>query len=279
MAVALTQIGSLTQGDVPVLIDVMLQDSSADVRLAAAAALKSMGEEADSALNAYVKALKDHDGRVRLEAMKALTQLGAIAKPAVPSLTKALEEEKNSDVRSEAALALSKVGPDAKEAVPALMEVVRRDPSKEVRLHAIAVFEALGPDGKAGVPVLTERLKEKDRETRERLVAALGAIGPDAKPAIDRLIPLMHDAQLRPAVQDALVKIGKDCVKPLMPLLMDTNSDLRLAAVQTLGSIGTPASPALRLLSVLSKKDVPAIREAAQESIKKILGKTAVDGK
>jgi HEAT repeat protein len=211
--------------------------------------------------------------------MKALTQLGPVAKQAIPSMTKVLEEDKNSEVRSEAALALSKVGPEAKEAVPALEEVVRKDPSKEARLHAIAVFEALGPDGKAGVPVLIERLKEKDRDTRERIVAALGAIGPAAKPAIERLIPLMHDAQLRPAVQDTLAKIGKDSVKPLIPLLTDTNSDLRLAAVQTLGNIGTPASPALRILSVLSKKDVPAIREAAQESIKKILGKTAVDGK
>jgi HEAT repeat protein len=272
---ALIQVGSLTQGDVPMLLDKMLQDANPDVRLAATLVLKTMGSEADSAVDGFTKALKDKDARVRLEAMNAIIQLGPTAKSAAPELIKLLAEDHNADSRAQAALALSKIGPEPREVIPTLEHIVKKDPVKDVRLNALTAIEALGNDAKPTLPVLMVVIKEKDREIRKRTIAALGALGPAAAPALELIMPSIQEGELRPTVCDTLAKIGKPAVKPLMIYLLHTNSDIRLAAVETMGNIGTDAKVAIPTLMKLSTRDIVPIQEAAREALKKILGKAA----
>lgn len=82
-----------------------LKDKDKDVRLAACAALSSLGQEAVKPL---IEALKNDDKAVQAAAIEALGKLGAQASDAVPALIKALKDE-DKEVRKQSAIALGAI--------------------------------------------------------------------------------------------------------------------------------------------------------------------------
>jgi HEAT repeat protein len=267
-AEALEQIGSLTQSHLGALIEVLTSDSNGEVRLAVVSVIKRMGTEGETAVPALIKVLEDKEAAVRQKAATTLGTLGPVAKTAVAPLAKALKDE-NSGVRAEAAFALSKMGSEALPALEQLGEALKD--IQEVRLNALAAIEALGSDAKSLMPLLIKTLVEKDKETRLKAIAAVGAIGPDAKDAIPNLISLLESKDFTTSAGEALVKIGKVAVTPLMNALKHPKWEARLGAVKSLGLFGSDAKRALVMLNLMATRDSNSdVRKACLEAIKRI---------
>jgi HEAT repeat protein/S1-C subfamily serine protease len=267
---AIVQIGSLTQGDLPGVVDA-IKDPNPDIKVSAITAIQLMGPEADIAIPSLIEALHDPQTPVRLHAAKALGAMTATAKAAIPTLAKVLEADKSPDVRAEAVLALSKMGPDARVALPSL-EAALKDPNLDVRLGILSAIESIGPDAKILAPLLVKTMKEKNRDYRAGVIKALGAIGPDAaKDSLEPLISSLQEGRLRRDATEALSKMGKPAVKPLIALLIARDPNIRICAVVALGEIGPDAKSAVDLLNRLARVDrAQEVRDAAKDAVKKI---------
>jgi HEAT repeat protein len=169
-----------------------------------------------------IKKLKSKDSDARRQAAKELSEMGPDARPAVADLVKALKDN-DLFVRRFSATALGKVGPDAKAAVPALKAALG-DNKKEVQQAAVEALSQMGP---AGIDALLVAVKDpaKDAEVRRKAAEGLGAMG----------------------------KPGRKAVKPLTEVLTGgpkgkgramAEGDVRLAVVNALGELATPADKA-----------------------------------
>lgn len=99
----------------------ILQDKNieAEARVNAIRALGGMGKQAQIAVPALVKALKDKQPRIRYGAAIALANIGTELKTVFPFIIKALNH-KSQLLRSDAALALTNIGYSFKQKAPEL---------------------------------------------------------------------------------------------------------------------------------------------------------------
>ncbi len=135
-------------------------------------------------------------------------------------------------------------------------------------------FNALvGCDSKA-VPALIKALENEDVNFRIITIAALGEIGSKATPAVPVLNGLLKDTRenIRIVVVYALEQIiGKDAVSAaIIAVLKDPDSNIRAAAADTLGQIGTDAEFAVPYLTTALKDPYSRVRLAATNALKKI---------
>lgn len=124
---------------VPVLAETAGNDTSLDVRMAAAAALGAMGSEAQHALPQLIAAARGPEPRLRAIAISALAKVGVQASEAVPPVIEAANDA-DPGVQLTAVQAIGELGPAAGEAVPALVAALE---SSQPRVRAAAAA-ALG---------------------------------------------------------------------------------------------------------------------------------------
>ncbi len=269
-AESLQQIGSVTLSYLPALREA-LKDKSPEVRIAVIGILSLMGADAEDAVPDLVGVMKDPEKLVRHKATLAIGQLGPVAKAAVPDLAKALKDE-SPDVRVAAAAALAKMQGSA---LPALKEIAAglKDDNRDVRVSLLEAVRNLGPDAKSLVPELRKALQVRDKETRLGAIEALGSIGDGSKDAVADLVDLAEYKELRTAVTDTLVRIGKVAVPKLREKLRHPRKEVRLAAVQVLEKFGSDAKSAVGDLQVLfrSPQSDQELRDAIQKALRKIL--------
>ncbi len=135
---------------------------------------------------------------------------------------------------------------------------------------------ALGRTGPEGVPLLVRLLGDADWRVRKTAVEALAARGgPEIIAAlIDRLHS--HDnAGARNSAIEALVRIGRDAVDALLPLLRHRDPDVRKFAVDILGDIGDRRATS-GLITGLADKD-ENVGVACAEALGKLRDPAAVD--
>ncbi len=269
-AESLQQIGSVTLSYLPALREA-LKDRSPEVRIAVIGILSLMGADAEDAVPDLVGVMKDPEKLVRHKATLAIGQLGPVAKVAVPDLAKALKDE-SPDVRMAAAAALAKMQGSA---LPALKEIAAglKDDNRDVRVSLLEAVRNLGPDAKSLVPELRKALQVRDKETRLGAIEALGSIGDGSKDAVADLVDLAEYKELRTAVTDTLVRIGKVAVPKLREKLRHPRKEVRLAAVQVLEKFGSDAKSAVGDLQALfrSPQSDQELRDAIQKALRKIL--------
>lgn len=110
------------------------------------------------------------------------------------------------------------------------------------------------------------------------IVMTLTAIAPDDRAVATALIGWLHrswDAEMRKAAAQALpqTSFAKEAVNGLtLSLRTDPVDFVRLAAVQSLGEIGSDAKEAVKALEVAKVDSSAAVREAADVALKKIQG-------
>jgi HEAT repeat protein len=122
-----TQERPLAAAHVPQLT-AALTDPSHEARGLAAAALRTLGQQASKALPALAAALKDPDSGVRMMTANALAALGAQAAPALDALIAAgTAPGEHVQVLRSVADALGAIGPPAAKAIPVL-EQLRKVP-------------------------------------------------------------------------------------------------------------------------------------------------------
>jgi len=150
----------------------LLRSRDPIVRVRAARALGSMGDEAAPAVPPLAEGLKDKNAWVRHAVVRALDSIG----PA--TLNVLIEALKEAEVRWAAADILGGMREKAK---PALLALIRALKDEEAESRMVAA-EALGKIGdQAAVAPLIEALKDENREVRWWAAEALGRIGEDAE--------------------------------------------------------------------------------------------------
>ncbi|MBL8850459.1 MAG: HEAT repeat domain-containing protein [Planctomycetaceae bacterium] len=171
----LTVVFAGCQGEDPVAARIAeLQGTDRESRIAAADALRELGEPAATAVPALTSVLGDLHPGVRQSAARALGHMGDAGQSAVPPIEDLLDDPELS-VRMAAAWSLRELDPAGEKYVPVLIKAMR-----EGEGGTIVAVGNLGPDGDWAVPTLTTLLQDRRPGVRRLAAEALGKIGPDA---------------------------------------------------------------------------------------------------
>jgi HEAT repeat protein len=157
-----------------------------------------------------------------------LNELGAAV---VPSLWQALQKATATEVARRLIRILGTVGPPAR--LP-LAEAVFWQNDVEVRRAAAAAAGIDWPQGRPKNPEQRAWAAVRDGQFAE--AAGVGAVG--ALP----LVAALFDPACRDAVTAALHKVGKPAAGPLMEALAHPNAEVRAAATNLLGEVGSAAA-------------------------------------
>jgi HEAT repeat protein len=288
VALALGRMGADAQAAIPALAFALKNDKDDTVREASARALLQMEPHSARALQQLIEALQDSHGPTRAAAAEALKLLGEQSRSAVPQLIEYLKspKDKKSDAaaRVQVALALGRVGEEGSRGTTALITVVS-DPAEDV-LVRVAAADSLGRfglDAQGAAKPLADILgnNKNDQTLRLAAVKALAKVEGNTRQVWPALkIGLGDgDAMVRILTVRATGPYGKEepeAVKILARLARnDDNVEVRLAAIQELGLIGSAAKTAEPDLRYIIEHDErETVREQAEVAVKRILGKS-----
>ncbi|MBX9679841.1 MAG: HEAT repeat domain-containing protein [Gemmataceae bacterium] len=220
-----------------------IDDPSPLVRRKAAFALgRVKPEDTASAIAALAKALADENADVRIAAGEALPEFGAAA---LPALTKALESATTDEGKLAVGKSVAKLGGAAAAAVPLLGKAFR---SLKTPATMTSMAEELSHLGKPAVAELTETLKLEDMQLVAAALRGLQKANPDGAPAI---VDALGDKRREVRIQ-AAVALGQMNLPEKMVVIglsyaakQDSDADVRVAALQSIGNLGSGAKLAL----------------------------------
>lgn len=235
------------------------------VRAGSASVLEQLGIADEEAGAALCKALRDKDPAVRAAAAAALGSIGPDA-DSIAVLTAALRDQQ-APVRAGAARALGKAGNAAelREALPALLALLK-DADPVVRANAAGALGRLRPQGLAGiVTALRKCLTDPMAPVRVQAAYALGAIRSHPHLMIpDLAIALKQDpeAKVRASAAGALgvfVDQADDVVPPLTAALKDKVLLVRQA---TIGALQNMDEAGLKAIARSARSPFVDVRSA-----------------
>jgi HEAT repeat protein len=211
------------------------------------------------AAHLWIQDLKDKDADTRQRAAQALGHIRR-SRAVVPALIDAVHDP-DYQVREEVVVALGRLGPRAQSAVPVLIDGLK-DKDGGVRERSADSLGKIGCENDTVIPALIDALKEKD--VRLHAARALGGFGAKAKVAVPALIAMAKEGA--PASKsDSDSPAEKPTGKP-----KPSHALVRVAAITALGGIGPDAKEAVPLLAQATKDKDAKVRDAAQESLRKI---------
>jgi HEAT repeat protein len=233
----LRAVAGRVQDSVRLLAGLVAEDALAiEARLAAAALLGWVGGGRSDTVAALAAALRSPQPRLRSTAAYSLGRLEPPPLGALAELLQALEDP-DRPTRSGAAKALARLGGAA---APELVQRLAFDTM--VRVEAQSVLEQMG---NSAVPALLDALRDERWTIREAAVLMLGRIRAEARNA-------------------------QRVVKGLIARLGDPRPEVRTAAADALGQLGTAAQKAAApLRSCLGDPDV-RVRAAAERALRQI---------
>ena len=234
------------------------------------AATLNQGGDAEKIVAGIMELLKSDDKYVRFRSVRLLVRIGRKAAPAVPKLIELLDDE-FAPTQSAAIAALSAIGPAAKSAVIELAKKVEGGKG-DIGREAARALKDFGPAAAPAAPALAKALNSNDSGFCVDAANALAAIGPEALPAIDAIAKHLADPNSRYDEQIALLRaaaaIGppaKGAVPAVAKLVGADEIAIRLAAVDTLGKIGSGNADALAQMVKLLKdhRNTPFVLQTA----------------
>src|SRR5262249_5826628 len=197
---------------------------------------------------------------------------------------KALDDS-DPDTRKQAIFALGAIGPQAERAVPKLATIMVEDADREVRGEAALALSKMDPASKAAVPQLAKALEDSEPVVRMNAARALFRLKQDARPAVPALLKALADdenltnARAFTVTVHDLVALGlgratagtEDGVPPLTDALKKASTlEIRVSLIRALGEVGPSARSALPLLRPLLQDKNRNIKEAAEDSVRRI---------
>jgi HEAT repeat protein/S1-C subfamily serine protease len=226
----------------------MLEDADAEVRLAALAALPSLGPPEEGERIQLQEALRGTQPELRRYAAEALGMLGPKAAPSVPMLARALGDSEAS-VRSAAVAALVKTGKPAESLLDEVL-ALRGDSDPGVRKN---VAEFLGMVGRKTdvANILLGMMGDGDEAVRAAVFKALhGLQPPPDKDDVQRYSAALKNpkADVRRFAAAELARIGPDsaaALPTLLELMKDPDSEVQQNAYAAIGAIGPKANLAV----------------------------------
>jgi HEAT repeat protein len=227
-----------------------LRDSNSDVRKVAARALGKAGDT--HAIGPLIVVLQDEAADVRQVAVESL---GKFRDARTIELIVALLRDGDSDVRGAAVGALVRLGDLAIDALVAAFE----DKDAGVRLMVIVALQAIA-DPRA-IELFIAALQDDNDDVRQVAAEILGDIGNPH--AVAPLIAALGDGEteLGRKAFEALLKIGRSAVEPLIAALRDQDQYVREAAARALGRLDD--SRAVEPLVAVLRDNYSSVRKAA----------------
>lgn len=252
---------------VPALVRA-LKDQDADVRSAVLYALGQLGPIAKNSADDVVLATKDKETKVRLVAVQTLGELKIINDKVLTALMNATTED---EVGPYAINAIGTLGPDAADAVPALARAFAKP---ALRQHAAW---ALGKIGKKAMGVLGPAMKDQNVDVRIDAVLGMALVGEPGLIYLEKALESDPEVNVRLNAANGIGKWGavaKDSVPCLITALQkDKDDDVKVRVAQALGRIGPDAKKALPALQSLKNAQDSALRDAVNEAITRIEAK------
>ncbi len=182
-------------------------------------------------LSQWVKEIKNPDPSLAETAIRMVTLFPDAAPEASNALVDALHFT-DASLRVNAALAFTTIGTDeahAPKVVAALAQRVNEDQQAIVRFHAAIALGRIGEGYRSSIPALAYRCTDQSSwEIRRAAAFALGRAG--------KAMGATADAGVDMRAAHALVQL---CSGPYP----DRCAEVRLTAVQALGSLGIPGAP------------------------------------
>ncbi|HWY85292.1 MAG TPA: HEAT repeat domain-containing protein, partial [Gemmataceae bacterium] len=274
-----------------------LKNTDAATRAEAAQVLGTIGADAKRALPPLMKGPNDTDGtEVRGRPLEYWIK-------EIPS-----KDQSKSEIAIQSVMLFG--AERAYQAVPMIIDRLKKhSPSAPVdtavRVHGMIALglilgenkQASTKDTHAAVTLLKNSLKDKESVVKYRAAEALGRIGPAARDALPEVIGATDDPytfETRQAAATALGQIALDKNGPSVNVLTalydrlrkDYSSQVRLASIRALTTLGGPLDPKMRLglvkaLDLVVHKDSePSVRiwaDMAVMSVLKTVDKDRVD--
>jgi HEAT repeat protein len=276
----LGRMGMEAKGAVEALGEALKKDKADIVREAAARALGGrLASQAHTQVMVLAGALKDSHSGTRAAAAEALRELGEKAKPALAEVIYALKDKKaDRFTRIYSAQILGRLKTEAEASVPLLVAVLNeKEAAAGVREAATESLGRLGPDAASAIPDLAKALGEKQPALRRAVVVALAQMGEkvrEAWPAI-RIALKDTDSGVRYQAISLAGRVAKDEKQAVLALaetgLKDDSTEVRLAAIRELATMGSAANAAAPTLTKIAANDSRvSVREAASAALKKI---------
>jgi len=233
----------------------------------ASIALAALGPKALPALPRLEKMLNDE--HTLRPVSVAIAYMG---KDGVKALTNALSNP-NPVVRRECLEALSNAQTGGEVAIPVLISSLR-DQDPVIQGRAALALAVIRDESSRAIPALIEVLA-KTNSARHEAVMALGQYGPMATSAVPQLLAclLVNDSMTRSSARNALKRIGAETnaiIAAVTNALASADVNLRLFAINTLGSLGGAASNAAPILVSCWKDSTPVIHNAASNALANI---------
>ncbi len=241
-----------------------LKDEEAGVRHVALEAISNLKDHSFAKfidvgqIARFVDDAHEPDADNRALAARMLSRLGLLgtaAQPALPALNEAIQHDPNPDVRTACLHAIYNIARTAEEALPGPTYVLQHD--EDPRLRRIAA-NRLGSYKAASAPAIPQ------------LIAALADLGVPQRTADDPLRGA--DSPVCIAAANALARVGKPAVGPLMQSLDSEDREVRLLSIRALGDIGPPAKEATSRLRQLAQSANAGEATAAKAALIRILG-------
>ena len=218
------------------------------------AAIKALGLlKAENGVQPLIEELANEE--LQVEALAALVEMAGVA---VPRMIDALKNAPD-EIRVQVADTLGQVGD--RHAIIPLIEALNTDPHKEVKAFAavgLGNMQARGENNSA-VIALTNALSYDDT-TATNAAEALGKISVSTEDAVEKLIIIAMDKQMRETLRSAALTAlwrlkPEKAVQPMLLLIFsdETSPVLRANAVKVLGRVKAPETVPV-LLWVLSTR-------------------------
>ena len=212
------------------------------------AAIQTLGLlKAEAAVRPLIKALANEE--LQNAASAALIEMRGVA---VPPMLDALKNDTN-EVRVKVAEALGTIGD--RRAITPLIDALNNDPHKEVQ--ALAATALGNIRARRAVSALTDALTYDDT-TATNAAEAIGKIGVSTEDAVEKLIIMAMDKQMRETLRIAAIGAlwqlkPEDATQPMLLLMFsdETSPVIRANAVKVLSRIQAPETTPV-LLWVLS---------------------------
>jgi len=224
---------------------------------------------------AFLARLEDENAKVRGLALQIVTRLPAEKiRPAVPRLVAMLQvDAEETQNRAAVARFLGRLKIEWRLVLPALVESVKQDPADTVRKASLYGVSRIALPEEA-VPIYRHvLLHDKNLTVQRAAVVQLGRLRQDAAGACAELGATLAapDDQLSDAAAAALTRIGAPAVPELMRQVSSPVHRARCLAIYSLGSLGTPAKPAIAKLKECLKDGDARIRQLAEQALRRLL--------
>ncbi len=236
-----------------------LRDPDAETAKAAGEALPKLGRPAKEQVSVLGHFLSDTNENVRKYALTALADLGADAEPELPRIVAMVRLDKSPELRKAAMTTVLKLKPKDTATVD-VMVVALRDTDSGVCLQAMMALAEIGPSNGA-LPAMLQALEHKDEAVRKAAEEAFSQAAFDKThvKALSTVLRINKSVAVRARVVDVLAKLGPDAAdaaEDLGRVAKDSEGDLRVKAIATLGLLGPAGKKGAPLLvEVLADKN------------------------